>query len=462
MRGFDYDDDAPGEPYTMQWTDSICGLGDYPSGNDITDLAPGKIHFFRAKVCTEGGGLKYGSELIFLTKPEAPTGFNATAADTNQINLSWTKGIGAESTMVRRKTGSYPINRSDGSEAYFGDGTFHNDDGLFSGITYYYRAWSKVTENELEQWSDNYAEDLATTLSIPAGPTDFKMSAISYSTISCSWTDNSYNEDGFFVANESDSNLVSGADTTAPNTTSDIIPSLLENTQYKWFVIAFNKIGNGYSNIDSAYTLCDKPTGADTTCVACDSVGLKVDPFPNSTAGLSAYIWDCIYGVGGSDTIFTDGTTNWTDKELTQNTTYKWYVYYRNGDGIWTPEYDSVVITTPTCGSGIEEGMELKLESALGGAKLEIYPNPFTTKTEIRYTWPVSVSGHEPQARITIYNLSGRLIRTFTVNHQPSTVNQTIWDRKDDVGKVVGSGIYFLQLRVGKFTQTKQIVVIGK
>ena len=64
--------------------------------------------------------------------------------------------------MVRRKAGSYPVDRNDGDQVYFDTGTAYSDMGLASATTYYYCAWSEVTGSQ--QWSDDHAESYAATL----------------------------------------------------------------------------------------------------------------------------------------------------------------------------------------------------------------------------------------------------------------------------------------------------------
>lgn len=174
-------DDDGGESSQYRFQYGTTSGGPYPgstawSGNitsgqsfsaNVTGLSEGTRYYFRAQA-KNSSGTGSGAEQSFLTKPDAPIGFTASAASATQINLNWTKGDGAERTMVRRKTGGYPVDRSDGSQVYFGTGISFADSGLSAETTYYYRAWSEVTGSQ--QWSDNYAQASATTGSSPAEP----------------------------------------------------------------------------------------------------------------------------------------------------------------------------------------------------------------------------------------------------------------------------------------------------
>ena len=170
-------DDDGGEncQYSFEWgtatgvySDNISWTGSISTGQSfstaISSLNKGDVYYFRAKV-KNSAGVTNGSEVTFLTKPDEPTSFSATAAGDDQVDLTWSKGEGANRTMVRRKLGSYPTGVTDGSEVYFDTGTNTSDTGLSSGTTYFYRAWSEVTGSQ--QWSDNHASDNATTTGSP-------------------------------------------------------------------------------------------------------------------------------------------------------------------------------------------------------------------------------------------------------------------------------------------------------
>ena len=161
---FEYDTNS-GEPYAYStgWTGSKTTGQSFTSA--LTSLSKGTKYYFRAQA-KNSAGTASGSELTFLTKPDAPTSFSATTASTTQIDLSWSKGAGAQKTKIQGKQGSYPANRNDGTQVYFGTGSSTPDTGLTPGTTYYYRAWSYVQGSE--QWSDNHAQDWATTTSIGA------------------------------------------------------------------------------------------------------------------------------------------------------------------------------------------------------------------------------------------------------------------------------------------------------
>ena len=85
---------------------------------------------------------------------------------------------------------------------------------------------------------------------------------------------------------------------------------------------------------------------------------------------------------------------------------------------------------------------------------LQNYPNPFNPETWIPFTLakPSEVS-------LTIYNTSGRLIFQKTLSfHQPGRHN-IHWDGNNLMGEPIASGIYFYQLNVGDYTQTRKLTI---
>ncbi|MFA5032432.1 MAG: FG-GAP-like repeat-containing protein [bacterium] len=104
-------------------------------------------------------------------------------------------------------------------------------------------------------------------------------------------------------------------------------------------------------------------------------------------------------------------------------------------------------------GAGIEES----LQSAIRNPKLTIYPNPFAGKTFISYSYPTS--GRSSAAEITIYDISGKLVKYFPMNQLANNqMTRVIWDGTDNYGHKLKSGIYFCRYNhiTGKITLLKE------
>jgi hypothetical protein len=80
---------------------------------------------------------------------------------------------------------------------------------------------------------------------------------------------------------------------------------------------------------------------------------------------------------------------------------------------------------------------------------LEVLPNPTRGQVKISYNLPTT-----QKAKITIYNRSGQAVKTFTANKQ----NFQIWDGKDELGKQVSSGVYFIKLTTQNKSYSEKII----
>ncbi len=98
-------------------------------------------------------------------RPDPPSGFTATAYNSTQINLAWTKGIDANYTYIERNTsGVTSWARGTGTEIYNDTGTNYEDTNRTVGVTYYYQGWSWNTTNA--RWSATNSSDNAVTIGL--------------------------------------------------------------------------------------------------------------------------------------------------------------------------------------------------------------------------------------------------------------------------------------------------------
>ena len=91
---------------------------------------------------------------------------------------------------------------------------------------------------------------------------------------------------------------------------------------------------------------------------------------------------------------------------------------------------------------------------------LQNYPNPFNPETWI----PYQLSEDTPVS-ISIYDTTGRLVRTLSLGFQSagfynSRERAAYWDGRNELGERVASGIYFYQLTTPEFQQTRRLVIV--
>jgi len=119
------------------------------------------------------------------------------------------------------------------------------------------------------------------------------------------------------------------------------------------------------------------------------------------------------------------------------------------------------------CGSTITAGVTLTTKQCLMSnsstndgtivskiPQLKIAPNPFSNTTTISFSLTQS-----QKVSIQIFDATGRLIKTLTDAQTPVGAHQLVWNARDEKGNAVSTGIYFLRMQAGNYTETKKVVV---
>jgi hypothetical protein len=84
-------------------------------------------------------------------------------------------------------------------------------------------------------------------------------------------------------------------------------------------------------------------------------------------------------------------------------------------------------------------------------------PNPFRGTAMLGFS--LAETGH---ARLRLYNVAGRLVRTLFNQQMPAGPNVAVWDGADQGGVVVGSGMYFARLEAGNKRMTRSLIFVGR
>lgn len=91
--------------------------------------------------------------------------------------------------------------------------------------------------------------------------------------------------------------------------------------------------------------------------------------------------------------------------------------------------------------------------------QLEFYPNPSHGRLIIRFNIP-NTNYLAPDLRFTIYDVTGRLVKQLDHKACISSSGQIFWDSRDQQGKEVISGIYFIKAECGEWNYVDKIVLI--
>ena len=88
------------------------------------------------------------------------------------------------------------------------------------------------------------------------------------------------------------------------------------------------------------------------------------------------------------------------------------------------------------------------------------YPNPFNPETWIPYRL-----AEDAFVALTIYDLSGQVVRKFEIGHRIAAAYENrskavYWDGRNEFGEPVASGIYFYTLTTGDYSATRRMVIL--
>ena len=98
-------------------------------------------------------------------------------------------------------------------------------------------------------------------------------------------------------------------------------------------------------------------------------------------------------------------------------------------------------------------------ESALPAPRTSLdqnYPNPFNSETNIRIDLSRATS-----VTLTVYDVTGQSVRTLVSGGLlEAGTHRLVWDGRSTSGDVVGSGVYFYELRGGLRTLVKKMLLL--
>ena len=82
-------------------------------------------------------------------------------------------------------------------------------------------------------------------------------------------------------------------------------------------------------------------------------------------------------------------------------------------------------------------------------------PNPSNPSAVIEF----SLEKAGP-AKITVFDISGRVVRALDEGNFAAGVNRVAWDGTDDFGNEVASGVYFYRLESQDFVSSKKMILM--
>ncbi|MFQ5771611.1 MAG: T9SS type A sorting domain-containing protein, partial [bacterium] len=83
------------------------------------------------------------------------------------------------------------------------------------------------------------------------------------------------------------------------------------------------------------------------------------------------------------------------------------------------------------------------------------YPNPFNASTIIQYRLPEA-----RHVMIKVYNLLGQEVQTLVDAVKQAGMHKTVWDGKNHLGQVSGSGLYIVRLISGDVSKSTKVILL--
>ncbi len=80
-------------------------------------------------------------------------------------------------------------------------------------------------------------------------------------------------------------------------------------------------------------------------------------------------------------------------------------------------------------------------------------PNPFSDRTRFSFTLPAAA-----EARLTVYDVRGALVRTLAAGPQPAGTQALEWDGRDDAGRPMPPGLYLCRLSAGPTALVRRVL----
>jgi hypothetical protein len=205
--------------------------------------------------------------------------------------------------------------------------------------------------------------------------------------------------------------------------------------------------------------------------VVAGSARVEPDPVPwGSAAEIRATVSDSL--LGGSSvaaaawSLAPDGSGEWTAMSGNWGTVTV-EVFDTIDAALLAPPADTIWIRGKDAGGAWGEASPLRvvlrgdftgIEDAAPPPSFRLHPsapNPFNPQTTLRFDLPEAGA-----ATLSVYDVSGRLVRVLADGPFPAGSHEIAWDGRDERGRAAGSGIYLARLESGLHRASRRMVLI--
>jgi len=137
--------------------------------------------------------------------------------------------------------------------------------------------------------------------------------------------------------------------------------------------------------------------------------------------------------------------------------------FYDKAFGVAVDEQGYLYVTGSSIGLADQDFRTIKYDRTVGidelpasGFKLDLgdpAPNPFRLSTDICYSL-----AHSGPVSLKVYDVSGRPVKILSSGIKASGYYAITWDGRDDLGRAVAPGVYFIRIQAGNHTATRKLI----
>ena len=88
-------------------------------------------------------------------------------------------------------------------------------------------------------------------------------------------------------------------------------------------------------------------------------------------------------------------------------------------------------------------------------ALMQNRPNPFGARTAIRFDLPGPA-----RVKLAVFDVEGRVVRTLTEGLWQAGRHSVAWNGKDEAGKHVSPGLYFVLMQAAEFSDMRKMMLL--
>ena len=151
-----------------------------------------------------------------------------------------------------------------------------------------------------------------------------------------------------------------------------------------------------------------------------------------------------------------DGGSTWTQLPTPESTVIYDIIFPDSLHGFAVGVEGAILKYIPPI---IDDVKVISITTPNGYQLYQNYPNPFNPTTKIKFSIPSSQIGKSLNVQIVVFDILGNEVATILDKELMPGSYEIEFGAKIDNRQLV-SGIYFYQLRVGGFAQTKKMILM--